>query len=55
MARGRVPVKRKKEEMMPCPGYLKDKLDKMVKNTAHLLDKDPKKIKSEYSVTTTTP
>ena len=43
MPRVSVPVNRKKKEMIPCPGYLKDKLAKMVKNTAHLGGKDPKK------------
>ena len=31
---------------MPCPGYLKDNLDKMVKNTTHLADNLDKMVKN---------
>ena len=46
MPRVRVPVNRKREKNIPCPGYLKQKFEVSVEKTKHLLDTDPKKYKN---------
>ena len=47
MPRVRVPVKRGKEQKIPCPGYLENKFHEMVAKTAHLPDDNLKKISNK--------
>lgn len=47
MPRVRVPVKRGKEQKIPCPGYLENKFHEMVAKTAHLPDDNLKKFSNK--------